>query len=69
MYPVGTLVQVCHTGGALPYTELFNNRVESSLVIPYGSLGIIIEQHIYRSQVVFPIAAGWIPNEYLEIVR
>ena len=69
MYPVGTLVQVCHTGGALPYTELFNNRVESSLVIPYGSLGIIIEQHIYRSQVVFPIAAGRIPNEYLEIVR
>jgi len=69
MYQVGTLIRVCNTGGALPYTELFNNRIESPLVIPYGSLGIILEHHIYRSHVAFPTAHGWIPNEFLEEIR
>jgi len=69
MYPVGTLIRVCNIGGVLPYTELFNNRINSSLVIPYGSLGIITEQHSYRSRVAFPNAHGWIPNEFLEIIR
>jgi hypothetical protein len=69
MHPIGTLVYISNSGGAIPYKEIYNVRVEYPLVIPYGSIGIITEPHITRSRVAFPTSHGWIPNNFLSIVR